>query len=339
MTMDAPLAHHPFCQTREVDEVSSVLSEVYCPVKVEPTGPRGPFEFRMNRAALGPVGIGVASFRRGVEISSEAALDKFFLFFSRKSRGVLKHADVDVPIVPGLSGAIGSPHASRRLVHASGYRSLTVAIRRQTLESALMAWCGSTRPLQLQFEPRITLSSGTGADLLRLISFIIREQDRSNNLLSAPLITASLIDALVFSLLTGQPHNHTARAQASPPRAEPRYVRKVEEYLAAHAADPISLPELSALAGISIRSIQAGFKSHRGYSPMAFLKERRLELAHKRLLGALPGTTVAEIALDCGFANLGRFSMSYRRRFGEAPSETLRRAVSLPPAPSRCRQH
>jgi AraC-like DNA-binding protein len=335
----SPLSQHKFFQTKEVEEVSSVLSEVYCPVKVEPMGRRVPFEFRMNRAVLGPVGVGVASFRRGVEIYNEVVLDKFFLCFSRGSRGMLRHTGIDVPIIPGLSGAIASPLVSRRLVHESDYRSLTVAVRRQTMESALMALYGVTRPLQLQFEPQITISSGTGADILRLIEFIVSELNRPNSILNSPLITASLTDALVFGLLTGQPHSHTALFQSRTRSAEPRYVRQVEEYLAAKSAEAISLSELSALAGISVRAIQAGFKAYRGYSPMAFLKERRLELANRRFLGAPPGTTVAEIALDCGFAHIGRFSVTYRKRFGESPSHTLRRVGALEARSPRPRRH
>jgi transcriptional regulator GlxA family with amidase domain len=75
-----------------------------------------------------------------------------------------------------------------------------------------------------------------------------------------------------------------------------------------------------------VRSLQAGFAAHRGYSAMSFLRERRLMLARTRLLMARPGTTVAQIALSCGFEHLGRFSKRYRERFGENPSESLRRA-------------
>ncbi|MBE1043174.1 helix-turn-helix domain-containing protein, partial [Escherichia coli] len=41
-----------------------------------------------------------------------------------------------------------------------------------------------------------------------------------------------------------------------------------------------------------------------------------------------PGCRVrnlTELALDFGFAHLGRFAEQYRRQFGELPSETLRR--------------
>ena len=58
---------------------------------------------------------------------------------------------------------------------------------------------------------------------------------------------------------------------------------------------------------------------------MAFLRARRLERAHTQL-SATPQRSVAEVALECGFEHLGRFSGAYRQRFGESPSETLRRA-------------
>jgi AraC-like DNA-binding protein len=35
--------------------------------------------------------------------------------------------------------------------------------------------------------------------------------------------------------------------------------------------------------------------------------------------------TVGDVAMRHGFTHLGRFSVEYRRRFGEAPSATLAR--------------
>ena len=40
--------------------------------------------------------------------------------------------------------------------------------------------------------------------------------------------------------------------------------------------------------------------------------------------------TVTGVALRCGFVELGRFSVQYRQRFGERPSETLCRVRGLP---------
>jgi AraC-like DNA-binding protein len=43
---------------------------------------------------------------------------------------------------------------------------------------------------------------------------------------------------------------------------------------------------------------------------------------------------VTDVALRWGFLELGRFSVQYRQRFGEAPSETLKKARQLEGLPS-----
>ena len=59
---------------------------------------------------------------------------------------------------------------------------------------------------------------------------------------------------------------------------------------------------------------------------MVLLRQARLARARRDLLEGLPGTTVTQTALQWGFQHLGRFSGEYARRFGESPSDTLRRA-------------
>ena len=46
---------------------------------------------------------------------------------------------------------------------------------------------------------------------------------------------------------------------------------------------------------------------------------------------ASAGQTTTSIAYDCGFGHLGEFSQSYWRRYGESPSETLRRSRNSQP--------
>jgi AraC-like DNA-binding protein len=59
---------------------------------------------------------------------------------------------------------------------------------------------------------------------------------------------------------------------------------------------------------------------------MAYLRRTRLEYAHQELGAAIPGdgTTVTDVAARWGYANLSRFTSSYRRAYGELPSHTLR---------------
>jgi transcriptional regulator GlxA family with amidase domain len=59
---------------------------------------------------------------------------------------------------------------------------------------------------------------------------------------------------------------------------------------------------------------------------MDFVKDIRLDHSKQLLSAPTPSTSVTEVALACGFGNLGHFSQYYRRKFGEPPSHTLNRA-------------
>ena len=57
------------------------------------------------------------------------------------------------------------------------------------------------------------------------------------------------------------------------------------------------------------------------------MQRARLDEARRKFLSGGPRTRVAEVAAECGFSHLGRFSALYRDRYGEVPSGTLRRAA------------
>ena len=79
---------------------------------------------------------------------------------------------------------------------------------------------------------------------------------------------------------------------------------------------------------VSRRSLEVHVLTHLGVTPHRYLRLKRLNQAYEALLRADPGTSlVKEIAANHSFLQIGRFSVEYRRLFGEMPSETLRRAA------------
>src|SRR5207247_3663997 len=141
---------------------------------------------------------------------------------------------------------------------------MTLAFERATLEAAFRALAGSSKRFDLRFEPGISTTSGVGARIQRLVGFIFNELDHVDNNLDSPLIAAHFADALIFSLLENVPHSCTALLPSRIRAAAPGHVRVVAEYLEANAAEPVRLAELSKLTGMSVRSIQAGFKAMYG---------------------------------------------------------------------------
>jgi AraC-like DNA-binding protein len=141
---------------------------------------------------------------------------------------------------------------------------------------------------------------------------------------------------------TSRPERLQARERRRPARApaarrerdrpaEPAWIGKAEGLIRSDRAEPLTIERLAAASGVSPRTLLDGFRRYRGISPMAMLRDLRFESARSALVLATPGTaTVADIATACGFYELGRFSVEYRRRYAEAPSETLRRADATP---------
>jgi AraC-like DNA-binding protein len=103
-------------------------------------------------------------------------------------------------------------------------------------------------------------------------------------------------------------------------------VRKAEEVMRARSDEPLSMAELAREVGVGLRSLQLAFIEARAMEPRDMLLRFRLERARERLLKPGPTDTVTSIALDCGFAHLGRFPAAYRIAFAELPAETLARA-------------
>lgn len=103
-------------------------------------------------------------------------------------------------------------------------------------------------------------------------------------------------------------------------------LREAVEFIHTHAREPISSSDVARACNLSLRGLQAAFQSQLGTTPFEYLRGVRLEHVRAELLAAHPDdTTVGDIAKRWGFLHLGRFAGSYAEKYGERPSDTLRR--------------
>jgi len=139
------------------------------------------------------------------------------------------------------------------------------------------------------------------------------------------------LEQFVFTaLLMSHPHNYSTALRRREKPIAPRDVKRAIDYMQGHLDVPIRLADIVRASGVPGRTLFKHFSDCRGLSPMRHLRNARLDKIREMLVRAQPEESVTEIAMQWGFTHMGRFSIEYRRRFGESPSETLSRAACSP---------
>ena len=129
----------------------------------------------------------------------------------------------------------------------------------------------------------------------------------------------------------------TAEEASSARKSKPCHdlVEQAENLALADVDEPLHILALCRTLEVSERTLRKAFHKVRGLPPCRHLRMLRLYRARRALLSADCGlTTVTEIATCFGFVELGRFSVEYRKVFGESPSQTLCRAFQTETSPA-----
>jgi transcriptional regulator GlxA family with amidase domain len=137
------------------------------------------------------------------------------------------------------------------------------------------------------------------------------------------------LESLVLDgLLLGQKHSHSGAAERDGAGGLSAAVRRAVELIEERPAEPWTTVRLATEVHLSVRALQAGFSRDLAAPPMTYLRQVRLRRAREALQAAEHDqVTVRTIAARLGILHMGRFAASYREVFGEAPSDTLTRAV------------
>lgn len=195
---------------------------------------------------------------------------------------------------------------------------------RQIAERAAVR--AGVEPADFRFESLAPGSPALGRYCANTIGYVHSLFASDDSAVGEPLVQAAAMDSIAAAVLATFPNNSVGeRPAGAVDVGTPASVRRALEFIEAHAREPLTLEDLARNAGVGPRALQEAFRRHRGTTPLAHLRDTRLERAHRELQAADPaeGATVASIAARWGFAHRGRFADAYRRAYGRAPQQTL----------------
>lgn len=314
----------PVIASRDLEEVRDQVAHVFCDHRLNVVGKSQLLSTQMHFRPGRYAGYGRMSYGATVDIDP-GRLDNFFLLqFPLQGEETIIAEGHSVSSTASLASIV-SPGVDFRMRHVQGTEKLFIRLDRQALEHEFTRYSGLALKGPLKFAPGIALDTAQGQALHRFISWLMQEASEGP-LLDYPLLAAQFEDTLMTSLLSTLSHNQGSLLHA-PLSVAPHFVRRAEDFMEHHAHEPLSAGDIALYAGVSTRSLFAGFRKYRDTTPMAYLRTLRLEKVHAELNSPSSSSEgVTRIALRWGFSHLGQFSAAYRHRYGETPSLTLQRA-------------
>ncbi|MGV3634133.1 MAG: AraC family transcriptional regulator, partial [Pseudorhodoplanes sp.] len=217
-------------------------------------------------------------------------------------------------VVGDRTGGVLSPDMRIRLSFDAGFEHLAFLIDPDAVVATLAALTGRPVASLPRFAGMTDFRKPAARQLRELgAQFVMRSEEAA----ATPLIISEMEQRAIVLFLLANDHDYSHCLNAEPPAPAPWQVRRAEDHIEANWNRPVAIGTLSELCGCSVRSLFHHFRRSRGYSPMEFLRHVRLHRAQIMLARPDETTSVTDVALTCGFGNLGHFSQYFRDAFGE----------------------
>jgi AraC-like DNA-binding protein len=331
---DAIFNSSPQVQTGDTDEASDILSRVYLPLELRPTGPE-PLDMQMRAEELPMLTAGYLHFGTDVFIGGD---DVPAYYIEAPLSGVARNTwrDGRRESTTVGSAAVFTPGMPVDLNWSSDCHEICVKVSEAQMRAQLETMLGRPVHRRITFSRKMDLKTRASHQWFGLVRILAREAGRPDGVLAHRLAVDNLQLQLVQGLLLIQPHNYTEALATGELCASAAVLNRAVDLIHAYPETCWDTAGLARATGVSARALQKAFQRSGHPPPMTYLRRVRLDNVRTELTNSDPGgTTVTAVAGRWGFVHLSRFADQYRQQFGESPSETLRATVREDPAVPR----
>ncbi|WP_063127329.1 AraC family transcriptional regulator [Nocardia fusca] len=317
-----PLSGHRLFRTNDAEEARVRMGRILRDHRLDP-GP-GTMDARCDFIGFGDIGLAYLGYGVQVRIRSEPTESFRIVQIPLAGRVRVRAGAMDIASDTTVA-SVPDPDAPLDMNAHDRSRHLLVRIDRDALDTHLRRVLGRSPDRPLRMSPAMQLRSPAVRSWLETLRMLHLDA-AGPGLLRDSRLRPQFEQLIMSQLLLAQPNSCSELLLGgSVANATPRPIRRAEQLIADQARDMPSVADIAAAVGISVRSLQEGFRRYLDTTPTERLREARLVGVHAELAAADPTTTtIAAIAADWGFWHLGRFSALYRKRWGVSPSTTLR---------------
>jgi AraC-like DNA-binding protein len=309
-------------RTTDLDEARVFCRRLfYDSVRVRPLGDAAALDFAGDGVRLGPVTVGEIRYGTAVSVTAPALETAYHVLVPLS--GVVQCRQLGRVVSADPSCAVVlQPVGDVELTWAGDCRMLSVKVDRAALEREVDTVLNREVASPMPLGPTFPIGTGPGRSWAALVRLLLADVRRADGLLHQPAMLRRWRNLLLsgLALTVDLPY------PAEPDTRRPRTVKRALDAMHADPARQFTAGDLAGIAGVGVRVLQESFKQHVGMPPLTYLRRLRLDGVRTELNRADPWQiSISDVALRWGFTHLGRFAAAYRARFGETPSETVRR--------------
>jgi AraC-like DNA-binding protein len=324
-TSFAPLlSQHSVFRSDDAEETRAFLQDKDFRIDFDRRG-SGDMDARINGVYMPTMFLGYVQYGPTVELRAAHRDDYWIQLPTRGPIEIVSRAESI--ICDETHAAVASPTCEDyyRIRSPAGSAGLRVCLFRDALIGQLADWLGLPVNRALEFDSKLDLSTGHGRTLAGFIRTAIADIDSDNSMLLNPLAMSAFQQLILTGLLVSHPHSYSDALSQADRRIAPRDIRRAVDFIEAHLDSTMTVADLVDVSGVPGRTLFRHFKHFKGVSPMGYLRNARYVKVRDALLSAEFEANVTAIAMRWGFSHMGRFAKEYRDRFGETPSQTIKR--------------
>lgn len=315
------LAQHGILSTDSQEVISRQVSQYLCPHRMRLMG--GPsLSSRMYGLMLDSLSIIELQYGAEVEIDPGEMSDSYLFRLTLDGHGDITYRDKVIPMNKG--GITVSSPGEHGLIHTlEDCHNVIVRVEREALEQRLARALDQRLGGPIVFDHYFPPEHPGTKYLQRTIEYLVqvaRHFNQATSLRSQMQLTEAFF---LKSLLHLFSHNFSPLLSGRE-SALPHYVKAAKEHIDRHFTQPITMSELAAVANVSVRSLQYGFKQFLHTSPKEYVSRERMKAIHHALSQAGPQARVTDIVMAHGVNSLGHFATQYKAVYGQTPLDTMK---------------